>query len=75
MKLKVVMQNDEGFMDIILLYLRIPYVFMLKIDILNKVTMIINIHIDTKQSTFSFGVGQVLIQGKANLVLGSNTRS
>jgi len=46
LKLKVVKQNDGDFVDIILLYLRFPYVSMLKIDILNEATMILFIHVD-----------------------------
>jgi hypothetical protein len=43
--LKVVIQNDGDFVDIILLYLRFPYVSMLKVDILNEVTMMMFIHV------------------------------
>jgi hypothetical protein len=39
MTLNVVMQNDGNFVDIILLYLRFPRVPLLKINILNEVTM------------------------------------
>jgi hypothetical protein len=75
LKLKVVIQNDGDFVDIILLYLCFPYIFMLNIDIFNEVTVIMFIYVDKKLSTFSFGIGQVLIQGNTNLVLGSTTSS
>jgi hypothetical protein len=74
--LEVVMQNDGEFVDITLLYLRSPYISMLKIDIINEVSMMMFIQVDkNKLSTLSFAIGQVLIHGNNNLVLGSTTSS
>ena len=49
--LKIVMQNDGDFVDIILLYLHYPYVSMLKFGNVNGVITTVFIHVDKSKLT------------------------